>query len=236
MSSCTICPRTAPEGQHACPYHADEMRAWIAELPRQARLLAEFLVPTQRPTASRSGSTAHAPVPVDLRVLNLLVGPGRYDPTGPDDDGQAPIAAVLGAWAGHIAYHYPALDWHPDRDPTQTLYVDPCDQAVPTHGETITGWCAWHIAYLPYALTLPLISDFHRALSDLQATIRNLTHVVPHRHDKTAPCPRCEAFRLVAVDGQEGISCSGCGHRLTVAEYDQHTADFLHARQADATT
>ncbi|MFJ2002163.1 hypothetical protein [Streptomyces chartreusis] len=224
MASCAICPRTADEGQHACPLHAAEMREWLAELPAQARLLEQFVAPGSRPPASRTGGTgrAHSPVPVDLRVL-VLLGPGRYDPTGADDDGVAPIRAVLGAWAGHITYHYPAAT----RDAHGAARTMPCEQAWPAKGETITGWCVWLLGYLPFALTLPLVADLHAQLGDLIHRIRDLTHAVPHRHHKVAGCPKCQAFDLAAVDGQEGITCFACGHHLTDAEYDQHAAASL---------
>lgn len=227
MTTCAICHREASDGQHACPYHADELRAWLQELPRQAELLeTEFVAPAGRPREGRLGGTgrAHAPAPVDLRVLTLL-GPGRYDPNpGTDDDGTAPITATLGAWAGYIAYTYPAVH----RDQHSTQHVRPCDHAVPRHpGPTITGWCAWLTAYLPYATTHPWVADLHRGLGGLLHRIRDLTHAVPHRHPMAAPCPSCEAFRLVRVDGQWHITCSLCGHHLTPGEYEQHAARFL---------
>ncbi|MFE6282451.1 hypothetical protein [Streptomyces sp. NPDC057877] len=231
MGSCAICPRTAADGVHACPVHAEELRAWLAELPYQARFLEEFIEPAGRPTAGRIGGTgrAHAPVPVDLRVL-VLLGPGRLDAApGSDDDGTPPILAVLGAWAGHIAYHYPAVGY----DRYGTARSQPCEQAWPSYGETITGWCAWLTAYLPFALTLPLVADLHRQLGNLIHRIRDLTHAVPHRHPQAAPCPRCDAHALVAVDGQHGITCTACGNRLERDEYDQHAAAFLQTIQAE---
>lgn len=230
MSACVICPRDAVDGQHACPRHADELRAWLAELPQQARLLADFVAPAGRPAEGRLGGTgrATAPVPVDLRVLSLLL-PGRFDAVpGTDDDGTAPIAATLGAWAGHIAYHYPAAT----RDPYGVAYVRPCEQAWPSSGETITGWCAWLTAYLPFALTLPFVAELHRQLGDLIHRIRTLTHTVPHRHPQAAPCPHCDAFALVAVDGQWGITCEACGHHLDRTDYDQHASRYLALCQA----
>ncbi|MFD5251314.1 hypothetical protein ACFWM5_00525 [Streptomyces bobili] len=231
MTACAICPQTAPDGQHACPRCADVLRGWLAELPQQARLLAsEFLTPSAQAAQGRIGGTgrATAPVPVDLRVLTLL-GPGRHDPVpGTDDDGTAPIAAVLAAWAGHIAYHHPAAY----RDPHGTAYTRPCEQAIPHHGPTITGWCAWLTAYLPYALGLPLVADLHRGLGDLIHHIRSLTHATPHRHPKTAPCPSCDSFALVAVDGRWGITCTACGCHLEPLEYEEHAAAVLHAHQA----
>lgn len=226
MSSCSIghCPRTAPDGHRACQLHADELRAWLAELPRQGHLLEAFVAPAGHQSAGRIGGTgrAHAPIPVDLRVL-VLLGPGRHDPIGPDDDGTPPITAVLGAWAGHIAYHYPAAT----RDPYGTARTMPCEQAWPTRGETITGWCNWLTAYMAFTLTLPLVDAFHEQLGDLIRRIRDLTHATPHRHHKAAPCPECDAFGLTAVDGQDGITCAVCGHHLSHADYDQHAARIL---------
>lgn len=234
MTSCAVCPRIAPDGQCLCLVHSGELRGWLAELPRQARLLAQELAPPGSPPAGRTGGRAHAPVPVDLRVLVLLAG-GRYDPVpGTDDDGEAPIAATLGAWAGHIAYHYPSLGWHTDRDPAATLYVQPCERAVPAHGETITGWCAWLTRYLPFALTTPVAADLHRGLGDLIHRIRGLTHASPRQHPQAAPCPQCEACALVRTDGQWGITCQLCGHTLDPEEYDAHAATVLQAQLAAA--
>lgn len=231
MSSCPICPRTAPDGQHLCQLHAGEIRGWLTELPRQAALLEAFVAPPGRPTQGRLGGTgrAHAPVPVDLRVLNLLIGPGHYDPIpDSDDDGEPPIAAVLGAWAGHIAYHYPATT----RDPYGTARMHPCQQAIPTRGETIPGWCAWLLAYLPYALTLPLAADLHRHLDDLIHRVRSLTHDEPRRHPQGAPCPKCDTFALVRTDGEWETVCTSCGHRMEPDAYAEHAAAFLKAHQA----
>ncbi|MFJ9381906.1 hypothetical protein [Streptomyces sp. NPDC101455] len=231
MTACPICPRTAPDGQHLCQLHAGELRGWLTEIPAQALLLAEeFVARSARPAQGRVGGTGHAvaPVPVDLRVLTLL-GPGRYDPQpGTDDDGQPPITATLGAWAGHIAYHHPATH----RDPHGTAHTQPCEQAVPRHGETITGWCTWLTAYLPYALALPLAPGLHSALDTLVRRLRHLTHSQPQRHDQAAPCPSCGNFDLVTIDGQWGITCQTCGHHLEPDTYQQHATAFLQAHQA----
>ncbi|GGZ80319.1 hypothetical protein ACFOOM_07650 [Streptomyces echinoruber] len=235
MSTCTICPRTAPDGQHACPLHADELRAWLAELPRQAALLEQFVVPAGRPAAGRLGGTgrAHAPVPVDLRVLALL-GPGHaHAPAGsPYEEaaGTIPLRAWLDGWAGYIAYTYPAVT----RDPYGTAHVQPCEAARPRRGATIAGWCAWLTAYLPYVLAHPWVSDLHRQLGDLLTHLRDLTHAVPHRHHQAAPCPKCQSFALVTVDGQWGITCEACGHHLERTAYDDHAARFLRTLRNNA--
>lgn len=232
MSACSIghCPRTAPDGHRACQLHADELRGWLAELPRQARLLEEFLAPAGRTTQGRLGGTgrAHAPLPVDLRVL-VLLGPGHADALGSDDDGTVPILTLLGAWAGFIAYSYPAAR----TDPYGTQHTFPCEQAVPRRGgATITGWCNWLTAYLPYALTHPWAGELHRQLGDLIHRIRDLTHAIPHEHPMTAPCPACNRFGLVRIDGQDGVTCQACGRHLAFDAYDAHAARTLEAHRA----
>ncbi|MER6533000.1 hypothetical protein ABT215_04095 [Streptomyces sp900105755] len=228
MTACALCPRTAPDHQHLCLVHSGELRGWLAEIPAQSRLLEHFVTPAARAAEGRpGGGSAHSPAPVDLRVLTLL-GPGRYDPQGPDDDGQAPIAAVLGAWAGHIAYQYPAAA----RDPYGVQRTQPCEQAWPTRGETITGWSAWLTAYLPYALTLPLAAAFHAALDNLVRRLRDLTHSQPRRHPRAAPCPACDLCTLVTTDGQWGVNCLSCGTQMTTEDYDRHAARYLATQQA----
>ncbi|MFI2437423.1 hypothetical protein [Streptomyces sp. NPDC018693] len=226
---CLICRHRATDhaDEHACQVCADELRAWLTELPHQAALLEEFVAPSARPAEGRLGGTgrAHSPIPADIRVL-VLLGPGRYDPTpGTDDDGTPPITAVLTAWAGHIAYTYPAAH----RDRHATVHVQPCEQAWPTHGHTIPGWCTWLTAYLPYALTLPAVTDLHRELGNLTRRLRDLTHTTPHHHEKVAPCPQCGNLALVAIDGQWGVRCEACNHRMDPDTYDQHAAQLLQA-------
>jgi ribosomal protein S27E len=139
-----------------------------------------------------------------------------------------PILALLGAWAGHIAYTHPAVT----RDSHGTAHVRPCEQAWPSQGETITGWCTWLTRYLPYALAHPWVGELHRQLGDLIARIRDLTHDVPHEHSMAAPCPECKAGGLVAIDGQWGITCRVCGHHLEPEAYTAHASTYLRTHQA----
>jgi hypothetical protein len=231
MSACTVCPRDAPDAQHLCQLHAGELRAWLTELPAQAQLLEQFVAAAGRPAEGRLGGTgrAHAPVPVDLRVLALL-GPGHSQPPGDprdDTDSTVPIFAFLDGWAGHIAYSYPAAG----RDAYGTAHTRPCEHAWPRHGATITGWCTWLLAYVPYTLTLPLVAELHEQLGDLLDRIRDLTHAVPHDHRQAANCPKCTAFALVRTDGQWHIRCTSCGHHLTPEAYNEHASAFLHTHQ-----
>lgn len=237
MSSCSVCPRTAPDGHHLCPLCTDDIRAWLTELPGQARLLSdEFLTPAAAPSQGRIGGTgrAHSPLPVDLRVL-VLLGPGHPAPVGtPDDDTDTtvPIGPFLAGWAGVIAYTYPAVH----RDRHGTAHTQPCDQAWPAHGRSITAWCSWLTAYLPYALTLPAAAELHRQLGDLIHHIRGLTHTEPRHHPRAAPCPKCEAFALVRTDGRWHIHCLDCGHTLTPDTYEHHAAAFLQTHQTTTDT
>ncbi|MFJ2514677.1 hypothetical protein ACIPEL_15285 [Streptomyces griseoviridis] len=232
MTRCALCPRTPPDGQRLCAVHQNDLHRWLAEIPEQAALLAEeFVMPGGRPAAGRLGGTgrATAPVPVDLRVL-VLLAPGRYDDDGPDDDGTAPIAAVLGAWAGHITYHHPAVH----RDEYGTAHTVPCEYAAPRKDgrtrETITGWCAWLRAYLPAAVALDLAADFYRALDTLVRRLRHLTHTTPQQHPRAAPCPACDLCTLVRTDGHWHIHCLDCGHRMSPDEYQEHAAAYLATR------
>ncbi|MET8826548.1 hypothetical protein ABZX40_36450 [Streptomyces sp. NPDC004610] len=231
--ACAVCHRTTTPGTHICPGHLADLRAHLAELPRLVRLLeAEFVAASGSPARGRIGSTgrAHAPVPVDLRVLTLL-GPGRVDPAGPDDDGTVPILALLDEWAGHLAYTYSSAS----RDRHGTQHTQPCEAAVPRSGYTVTGWCAWLTAYLPYAAGLPAVGDLHHQLHRLTDRLYDLTHAVPHSHPQTAPCPHCQAFGLVAVDGRDGITCTVCGHHLTTTAYAHHARAHLDAHQPATT-
>ncbi|MFJ9895259.1 hypothetical protein ACIQPR_18280 [Streptomyces sp. NPDC091280] len=233
MSSCPLCPRTAPDGQHLCLVHSGELRGWLAEIPQQARLLEEFVAAAGRPAEGRLGGTgrAHAPLPVDLRVL-VLLGPGHPVPGGPvddDEDTTVPIRVLLGSWAGHIAYGYPSAG----RDAYGTARTQPCDQAWPTYGETVPGWCRWLLAYLPFTLTLPVAGEYHRQVGDLVRRLRNLTHTTPQQHPRAAPCPACDLCTLVRTDGRWDIHCLNCGHKLTPDQYDEHAARYLALRQAE---
>lgn len=231
MTRCAICPRTAPDGIHLCLIHSGELRGWLAELPGQARLLADFLEPAGGRPQGRSGGRAHAPVPVDLRVL-VLLGPGRLDPpTGTPPEPDTPILALLGGWAGYIAYTYPALGWHPHRHPDATLYIGACERAAPRHGPTVDGWCAWLTAYLPYALTHPWAADLHQQIGGLVHLVRDLTHTTPRDHSMAAPCPTCGTYGLVRTDGRWHIHCRVCGHQIEPDAYDTHAAAVLADQQ-----
>lgn len=227
MASCTTCPRSAPDGHHACVTCTQELRGWLAELPQQLPLLRLALLPESRPKQGRIGGTgsATASVPLNLNALNLLAPGWPEPPADPygDTTGPVPIGPLLAGWAGFIAYEHAAVT----RDAHGTVHVQPCDGAHSTRGATVAGWCHWLTAYLPYAITRPWIRDLHRQLGDLVYRIRELTHAVAHRHRKDAPCPVCEAFDLVEVDGQWGITCETCGEHLEPEQYTAHAKAFL---------
>lgn len=229
---CEVCHRTARDSEYLCPHHTAQLRAWLAELPALALDLAQFLAPGGQPHTGRLGGTgrAHAPVPVDLRVLTLL-GPGHPQPPNDDPDagGTIPIGALLDGWAGRLTYDYPAVH----RDRHGTAHTRPCEAYRAAGGATVTGWCAFLTAYLPFALTRTWVGDFHQQLGELVHQIRDLTHTVPHRHTKTAPCPRCSLFALTTTDGQWAVRCEACGHRMTPEAYDEHAHTLAQTTPAD---
>ncbi|PWG08764.1 hypothetical protein DF268_35935 [Streptomyces sp. V2] len=241
-TTCTICPRPAPEDTYACPACLDDIRGWLSELPRQAALLAdEFLAPGAAPVQGRIGGTgrAHSPVPVDLRVL-VLLAPGHAVPVGaPEDDTDhtVPIRALVTGWAHYFASTYPTV--HRDRHGTAHVTRDaqplpPRDHRTRIPDHTLTGWASWITTYLPYAAGHPWIADLHRQLGDLVHRIRDLTHEVPHTHHMVAPCPDCQGFGLTRTDGRALIRCTLCGHHLTPEAYDTHVTAVLDTHQQKA--
>ncbi|MFE6025558.1 hypothetical protein [Streptomyces niveus] len=211
-----------------------QVGGWLTDLPRQMRHLRAALAPEGRPAQGRIGGSATAPLPVNLSVLNLL-GPGwptpPVDPYG-DVTGPVPIGPLLAGWAGYIAYQHQAV-W---RDAHGTQHNGPCDGAHPTRGATVTGWCHWLTAYLPYAAQHTWIRDLHHQLDTLMTRIYDLTHAVPHHHRQAAPCPNCRAYALVQVDGQWGVSCEVCGHHLEPEQYTAHAQTVLAAHRPPETS
>jgi ribosomal protein S27E len=181
--------------------------------------------------AQRGGSgRAHSPLPVDLRVLDLL-GAGHAvpleDPHG-DQTGGVPVGALLTGWA-----HYIADDILP------TVYIDehgtlrrtvPVSAGVRT-GD-IAGWATWLVRYLPHTVTRPYAAELYEQLQELVARIERLTHTRPRRRLRQAPCPDCSAFALVEQETELHITCDACGHRLTPDEYTAHRDQVMPALTA----
>lgn len=113
------------------------------------------------------------------------------------------------------------------RDRHGTVYVQRCDGAYSRQGGAVAAWCSWLIAYLPYAVTRPWISEMHEQVEKLLATIRAKIGTQPGRTRKDAPCPTCACFALVETDGEWHIHCESCGEHLTPADYTEHRAAVL---------
>ena len=203
----------------ACEY---QLHTWLRTLPRQAELLRLCLQPATGPAQRGGSGRAHSPLPVDVRVLDLL-GPGHpvflEDPHG-DQSGGIPITALLAGWAHHIAGSIPAAD----RDTYGAVHVDSHGRpyAWPQAGRGIAAWCAWLRTSLPYTVTRPYAADMHGQLQDLIDRIQRITHTTPRRRAMDAPCPDCHAFALVEREDELPVSCEACGHRLTPQQYIAH--------------
>lgn len=230
MSTCTACAHPAGDGAYACTRCTHRIRGWLAEIPRQLPLLQAELAPGSSPRSGRLYGGRGPTLPLRLDVLTLT-GPGNPAPaTDPHGDatGPIPLTALLAGWAGYIAAQHPAVT-----RTAGTVYVVPCETAAPRAGATVTGWCHWLTAYLPFASTHPWIAELHHQLQDTIGVIRSITRATPQRHPRAAPCPACEAFALAQIDGEWGISCQACGEHLDPDAYDQHAADVLATVQSE---
>jgi hypothetical protein len=232
LTRCAICHGPLPDfsdayGCDACAYR---LRALLLELPRHMPLLAELLQPGSGLPGRGGVGRAHSPMPVRLDVMDLL-GPGHVvvldDPHG-DQSAGVPITPLLYGWARYIAQAHSSVL----RDRHGTVRVQPCDGPYSHRGSDAVAWCHWLVAYLPYALTQPWIVDMYHQLEDLIWRVRAKTDRRPQRTTRNAPCPACEAFALVSVEGEPLITCEGCGHKLTPSEYRTHSEAVLPALTA----
>ncbi|MFG2671383.1 hypothetical protein [Streptomyces sp. NPDC048445] len=229
-NTCDICHQHAPAGCYLCEGCAYRMHTWLREIPRHLPLLRDSLRPDTGPAQRGGSGRAHSPLPVRIEVLDLL-GPGHVvalpDPHGDQSVG-VPLAPLLYGWARYLAAELPSvrLDEH------GTVRIEPCTGPVARRGSSITAWCSWLDAYLPYAATRPWAADMYEQLEAVLQRIRRITHTAPRRHPKDAPCPSCSAFALVAVDDEWHISCQACSVRLTPDEYAEHRARIMPALAA----
>ncbi|WP_329615036.1 hypothetical protein OG244_19545 [Streptomyces brevispora] len=226
-NTCDICHHHAPAGCYLCDGCAYRMHTWLREIPRHLPLLQDLLRPDTGPAQRGGSGRAHSPLPVRLDVLDLL-GPGHVvalpDPLG-DQSAGVPLAPLLYGWARYLAADLPSVR----RDEHGTIRIEPCTGPVARHGSSITAWCSWLDAYLPYAVTRPWVADMHEQLENALQRIRRITHTKPRRRLMDAPCPAsdCQAFALVEKDDELHISCEACGHRLTPDEYAAHRAQVM---------
>ncbi|BBB00590.1 hypothetical protein RVR_10589 [Actinacidiphila reveromycinica] len=222
---CTICHRPLPAGtdRYACPgceHHlAYVLQQLVAELP----LLRAELTPHRGPGAGgRPAGRAHPPLPVDVRVLDLLATRWVPDPDG-QDSGGIPIGPLLVGWASLLADDYPAVTRHP----AGTWYITRGTTPVPRAGGGIPGWANWLQLYIPFAVTCPWIWQMHEGLDDALRRVRAITGTRPRSHPRLAPCPQCSAVAMSRADGQWEITCEACGCRLDPDAYAAHAAAVL---------
>ncbi|MFC9247774.1 hypothetical protein ACFT7S_28310 [Streptomyces sp. NPDC057136] len=226
-NTCRICHHVTAEDRYLCEGCEYRAHTWLRTLPRQAALLRDCLQPTTGPAQRGGSGRAHSPLPVDVRVLDLL-GPGHAvpieDPHG-DQSGGIPIAALLAGWARYLASEIPAVH----HDAHGTIRIDRCQDAWPRTGKGIPAWCSWLQAYLPYAVTRPWVEEMYGQLEELLSRIQWVTHTTPRRTARDAPCPGCLAFALVEREDELHISCQVCDVRLTLEQYDVHRAEVMPA-------
>ncbi|MEV0963287.1 hypothetical protein AB0J25_11975 [Streptomyces sp. NPDC049910] len=229
MTSCTICPRPlAPDTDLVvCWGCASRLRAGFRELARQLPLLQQLLTPGGGPPRRGGTGRAHSPLPARLDVLNLL-GPGQVL-LGPDQD-DVPIGPILHAWARSIANSYPTVT----RDVHGTVHVQQGYARPAVRRADLAGWCAWLVAYAPWACTQPWAATLYEQQQQLLARLRAKTGDGPTRTLRNAPCPECDGFALVTLNGEDGTECEACGANLTAEEYAQHSGAVLPALTAIA--
>jgi hypothetical protein len=227
MRTCRICGHqlAADSERHACRACEHTVRYYLSALVSELPGLVACLVPGGSTlTGSRFGGRADAPVPLDLRVLNLL-GPGPGPAEVGEDLTDVPLVGLLRTWADRLAVAFPSRH---SRHGTE--YVEPtggCSAARNRAGGDVTAWCAWLTAYLPYAMDLPLVADLHQDLGQALRNVRAITGTQPRTHVRLAPCPACGACAMTRTDGQWEIVCEACEERLDPDEYAEHAAVVL---------
>ena len=223
MTACSIC-RTPADEPDACQACTHRLGYVLQQLAAEVPLLQDQLAPYRSPsTGTRHGGTAHPPLPVDVRVLDLLAA--RWLPAADGQDtGGIPLGPLLVGWCSLLASSYPTVS---RRD--GTVYVTPGAEPVPRTAGGIPGWAAWLRAYVPYAATWDRAPELWAALEDALARVRAVTGTQPRTHVRHAPCPACSAFGLAITDGEWHVRCRVCGHQLTPDAYATHAAQVLPA-------
>ncbi|MER8042725.1 hypothetical protein [Streptomyces sp. NPDC094032] len=209
MSTCLICTHSADQPRTACARCGDRLRGWLAEIPRQVVLLRASLELGVRPAQGYGGAgRAHAPLPVRADVLTLLgpAAPGPVRDTAGDQDGPAPVHAILHAWADQLA-----------DDLGHNL--PPINPRAP--------YAAYLARHLDHVLRASWVALLHAELADVVRRIRAITSTEPRRRHLDAPCPSCACFGLGLTDWQRYVDCSACGRLLTPEEYAEHRAAVM---------
>lgn len=228
-STCLTCHGRMPQAsdRYLCGGCQYQLRMWLREIARSLPILQDLLRPETGPAQRGGSGRAHAPLPLNVDILSYI-GPGHsvplVDPHG-DQTAGIPISATLYAWARYLATEYPAIY----RDQHGQARIGPCDGAQ-THARTggsITSWCAWLTAYLPYAVTRPWCDSLYEQVQDVVDRIRRITHTEPRVEVKDAPCPGCYAYALVEKEDEWHIRCLMCAVRLTPVQYIEHRAQVM---------
>lgn len=224
-TTCAVCHRHAPAGHYLCDACQYRMHSYLREIPRHLPLLRDMLRPDTGPAQRGGSGRAHSPLPVDIRVLDLL-GPGHVvpldDPHG-DQTGGVPVGPLLVGWARYIASEIPSVH----RDEHGTVRIQPCNGPWSRRGTDVPAWCTWLQAYLPYAARQSWAEVMYEQLEDMVHRIRRLTRLRPGSRPMDAPCPGCNRFGLQERDDELEISCSRCSARLTRAQYADHRAAIM---------
>ena len=223
---CATCPRLIPDDcdAYACQACEHRMRHLLATIVTELPLLQAALVPGGGTAGGRPAGRAHAPLPVNVRALDML-GPGTIAPV-PDPHGEQsagiPLGPLLVGWARYIATTYPAV-----YRAGGTEYVVPAERAEVRSGTGIPAWCGWLTRYLPYAVRQPWIAQLSDQLDDAVHRVRAITGTRPRTHPRLAPCPACSMVAMARTDGVWEIVCEACGHRMDPDAYDAHAAAVL---------
>ena len=178
----------------------DDVRRALTELPELAALLPTALV-TRVPGGTAVRSTPGSRPPVRLDVLTLLDDRERYVARAEWlDPDRAGILPYLDTWCRDIEAD--ALDAGLTPEPLP----DPA---------TVSGDCAWLLAMLDFAATLPQWPEMADGITITHRRARAATRGV--RDDDPAQpviCNRCGEGRLEAVGLQ--WACTWCEREVTV--------------------
>jgi len=223
--NCSICQRELgedTEDRYACRACEHHLGYVLEQLPAEAVLLQAQLAPYRSPRSGvRSSGQAHAPLPLDVRVVDLLATRWVPDPHGEDSAG-IPIGPALVGWASLIADAHPYVEQR-----AGTWYVGRGCEPVPRTEGGIAGWARWLRLYLPAAVAHPRVAAMHDDLVGVLRRVRAITGTQPRVRRHLAPCPACQAFGLARTDGEWEIRCGVCGHRMDPDAYAHHASEVL---------
>lgn len=186
---------------------ATQLRRHLAELPELLVYGHFALQPGSSPRTGRvSGGAAEAPLPINLRALDLL-GTRHDDQPGPD---------ILASWARAIIDdRQRANDW--------TGWI-----AVPAtlHNEASASIALRYLQFHHwFAVTRPYAVDYAEEIGTLHRTLANVAGQPIVWRPVTAVCPRCLLRTLrERTDGRRECSNPDCVAVYTTSEYRRAAA------------